>query len=266
MARRKLRKFSRRPTTPRTPNPYNDPEASPVEFNPSTHPRQAYVAMGELGSNFDRLAELFGIHRRQLDSWYRTYPLLREAIRAGRELWDSGQAERTLYHRAMGYEYEERCVTEVDLETPYFIKNEATGEWEGVVGPRGGAVKVKVPARRVSTWYRKHPPDVVALIFWLKNRMPERWRDVRAVDVKAVNNGSQFYQSDPVSIDWDRVAEEIGVEGLQQLRVLLGRVARAGGVARRPLLPVSAHAATDGEFGGRGEKRHRVSATADGAA
>ena len=26
------------------------------------------------------------------------------------------------------------------------------------------------------------PPDVTACIFWMKNRMPERWRDVQNVD------------------------------------------------------------------------------------
>ncbi len=31
--------------------------------------------------------------------------------------------------------------------------------------------------------YVEHmPPDVTACIFWMKNRMPERWRDVQNVD------------------------------------------------------------------------------------
>jgi hypothetical protein len=94
------------------------------------------------------------------------------------------------------------------------------------LGAQGRPAKLKIPARRVTTWYRKHPPDVIALIFWLKNRMPERWRDVRAVDVRAQVNGQ--FQNTHVNVDWDKVADEIGNDGLSQLRMLLGRVAGAG--------------------------------------
>ena len=34
---------------------------------------------------------------------------------------------------------------------------------------------------------RKHyPPDVTACIYWTKNRMPDRWRDVQRHEVNAV--------------------------------------------------------------------------------
>ena len=64
------------------------------------------------------------------------------------------RVERSLYQRANGYNYE--------------------------------AVKVFMPAgskQPVVVHYTEHcPPDVTAAFIWLKNRDPERWRDVQNVE------------------------------------------------------------------------------------
>jgi hypothetical protein len=35
-----------------------------------------------------------------------------------------------------------------------------------------------------SLGYNGQPPNVTACIFWLKNRRPDRWRDVQNIDAK----------------------------------------------------------------------------------
>jgi hypothetical protein len=64
------------------------------------------------------------------------------------------RVERSLYERANGYNYE--------------------------------AVKIFMPAgskQPVIVHYTEHcPPDVAAAFIWLKNRDPERWRDVQNVE------------------------------------------------------------------------------------
>ena len=64
------------------------------------------------------------------------------------------RAERSLYERANGYNYD--------------------------------AVKIFMPAgskQPVVVHYTEHcPPDVGAAFIWLKNRDPERWRDVQNVE------------------------------------------------------------------------------------
>jgi hypothetical protein len=64
------------------------------------------------------------------------------------------RVERSLYERAVGYNYE--------------------------------ATKIFMPAGREKPVYAPYiehvPPDVTACIFWLKNRDPENWRDVQNVD------------------------------------------------------------------------------------
>ena len=80
-------------------------------------------------------------------------PEFSEAIRVGKDAANQ-RVERSLYQRANGYNYE--------------------------------AVKIFMPAgskQPVVVHYTEHcPPDVTAAFIWLKNRDPERWRDVQNVE------------------------------------------------------------------------------------
>jgi hypothetical protein len=85
--------------------------------------------------------------------WMNIYPEFSEAIRVGKDAANK-RVERSLYERANGYNYE--------------------------------AVKVFMPAgskQPVIVHYIEHcPPDVGAAFIWLKNRDPDRWRDVQNVE------------------------------------------------------------------------------------
>jgi hypothetical protein len=76
------------------------------------------------------------------------YPELNEAVASGKEAFDM-RVERALAERAIGFS--------VDVE-------------ERVV------VNKKLECRIVRKYY---PPDVTAAIYWTKNRMPDKWRDVQ---------------------------------------------------------------------------------------
>ena len=81
------------------------------------------------------------------------YPDFSEAIRIGKDAANK-RVERSLYERANGYSYD--------------------------------AVKIFMPAgskQPVVVHYIEHcPPDVTAAFIWLKNRDPDRWRDVQNVE------------------------------------------------------------------------------------
>ena len=86
--------------------------------------------------------------------------------------------EQALLKRALGFVQEESVTEEViDSET--------------------GMVKETAKRRRVS---KEVPPDVRALLFWLKNRRPDRWRDrveneaeVPDFGFDEIDNNLQFY-------------------------------------------------------------------------
>jgi hypothetical protein len=81
------------------------------------------------------------------------YPEFSEAIRVGKDTANK-RVERLLYERANGYSYD--------------------------------AVKIFMPAGSkqpvVVHYVERCPPEVAAAFIWLKNRDPERWRDVQNVE------------------------------------------------------------------------------------
>jgi hypothetical protein len=76
------------------------------------------------------------------------YPKLREAVDAGNDVFNP-RVERALAERALGYS--------VDVEECFVLDGEVH--------------------REVVRKY--YPPDVTACIYWTKNRLPHKWRDVQ---------------------------------------------------------------------------------------
>lgn len=115
-----------------------------------TYNRPAYVMASEAGMTNDQMAKAFGISLGTFERWMREHPIFADAVRKGRDVWDSKTAEESLKKRITGMEVIEET-SEVDPET-------------------GQMFVVK----RV----RKHlAPDVAAIRIWLNNRDPDRWKD-----------------------------------------------------------------------------------------
>lgn len=106
--------------------------------------------MCELGATDPQLAEAFDVTISTITLWKVTYPEFSAAIKISKDVSDN-LVEQSLYKRALGYECEEMDVRVI----------------EGKV--------VQTPVRKV------YPPDPTAMIFWLKNRQKEKWRDKQEV-------------------------------------------------------------------------------------
>lgn len=112
-----------------------------------------------------QLAHNIGIHIGTLYEWKKKYPKFNEAIKRGKEVVDI-IVENALLKSALGYSYDE--VTKVRID------DEASGKSE--------IVEVKRVTKDMA-------PNPTSLIFWLKNRKPEVWRDSKKVDANIeVNN------------------------------------------------------------------------------
>lgn len=109
------------------------------------------------GLTEEQIAHNMGINRCTLREWKNKFPLLSTTLKKGKEVADKN-VENALYKSAMGYDYEE--VTEQRRF------DRATGEYKMVVTERK----------------KKHqPPNTASIIFWLKNRKPEVWRDKQEI-------------------------------------------------------------------------------------
>lgn len=100
----------------------------------------------QLGATDEDLADFFQVAIRTIANWKASQPEFLQALKGGKDEADD-RVERSLYQKATGYTY----------DAVHF------SAFQGVV---------------TSTPYREHvPPDTTAMIFWLKNRRPEQWRD-----------------------------------------------------------------------------------------
>src|SRR5262249_17802873 len=91
--------------------------------------------------------DFFGVSVRTIANWQAKHEEFLQALKSGKEEADD-RVERSLYQRAVGYEYDAVKVFNAN-GTPMIVPYRAT-----------------------------MPPDVTAMIFWLKNRPSDRWRDV----------------------------------------------------------------------------------------
>ena len=100
-----------------------------------------------LGATDLEMADFFGVSTVTLNNWKIKHPEFVNSLKAGKETADE-RVERSLYQKAIGYTFE----------------SEKVFQFRGEI--------VRTPTR-------EHvPPDTVAGIFWLKNRRPDKWRDV----------------------------------------------------------------------------------------
>lgn len=112
-------------------------------------PEQAYK-LCLLGARNEDLARFFAVTVKTIYQWQQDHEEFTLAVRGGKEHADAAVAE-SLFRRARGYSYNSQKV----------VLNKETKLHESVN-------------------YEAHmPPDTIACIFWLKNRRPDLWRDMR---------------------------------------------------------------------------------------
>lgn len=124
-------------------------EGRPTEYK-EEYPEKAYK-LCLLGATDKEIADFFDVSEQTINSWKHKFPEFLESIKKGKIEADSLVAEKLL-NRATGYEKD------------YF---------EEQVTKDGDVVKVQRHAI--------YPPDTTAIIFWLKNRQPGKWRDKQEV-------------------------------------------------------------------------------------
>lgn len=101
-----------------------------------------------LGAIDDDLADFFGVIDKTIDNWKKQHPEFLCSLKKAKVESDA-KVVKSLYQRATGYDHPDT----------HFAS------YEGEI---------------ISEEYIKHwPPDVTACIFWLKNRQPDKWRDVQ---------------------------------------------------------------------------------------
>lgn len=131
-------------------------QGRPTKYKPE-YDNQAYLHC-RLGATDKQLAELFQVTLQTITNWKNDYPSFFASLKKGKDEFDTNSVENALLKRALGM-----TVTETRLS--------------------GGGDDDESPAA-VET-RKEIPPDPTAMIFWLKNRNPDRWRDKREHEVNS---------------------------------------------------------------------------------
>lgn len=122
------------------------PAGRPTRYQ-KTYPEQA-AKLCALGATDDDLADFFNVTKQTINNWKDRYPEFLDSVKSAKAELDES-VERSLFQRAMGYSHPE----------------------EKVFNNNGEIITHQT---------RKHyPPDATSMIFWLKNRQPEKWRDAQ---------------------------------------------------------------------------------------
>lgn len=127
------------------------PVGRPSKFKPEFVAQATKLAA--LGATDREAAEFFEVEERTLHRWKHEHAGFCQALKVGKEQSDA-RVEQALYRRALGYSHD--------------------------------AVKIQVNAAGEVTqvpFTEHHAPDTTAAIFWLKNRRPDLWRDVKAQEI-----------------------------------------------------------------------------------
>ncbi|MGA2232313.1 MAG: hypothetical protein ABSH22_15555 [Tepidisphaeraceae bacterium] len=115
-------------------------------YDPNSDPLQAkWCARPELSDR--AVARRLGIPWREFSRWLSEHPEFNRALDEGRDTVDVRVVE-ALYQRAIGGKF----------QTTEIVKDE------------------QKKTLRIKQVIREYPPDVAAIIFFLRNRRPESWR------------------------------------------------------------------------------------------
>lgn len=148
--------------TTRKKKPASKAKAAPARGRPTLY-QAAYAEQARrlalLGQTDAEMAAFFGVDERTINRWKQAHPDFCQSIKEGKADADAKVAD-ALYQRALGYSCPDTHVS----------------NYQGEV--------------TLTPITKHYPPDPVSMIFWLKNRQPDKWRDRVESDVKVEGVGS----------------------------------------------------------------------------
>lgn len=134
----------------------------PTLYKPEYAVRAAELCDG--GATDQDLAHEFDVSLKSINRWKAAHNEFRLALKDNKPIADD-RVQRSLYHKAVGAEYEETQA--IKLKRTIYEDGKRVREEEYVE---------LVPVRKAI------PADTTAAIFWLKNRRSQEWREVSKVE------------------------------------------------------------------------------------
>ncbi len=132
----------------------------PTKYKPE-FAEQVYK-LATKGFTDKELADFFKVKEQTINNWKNAHPEFFESLKKGKYELDTGKVVNSLLRRALGYQYTEK--------TKVLSKTAASETGEAKL------ITVKEVTKEVA-------PDPTSMIFWLKNRQPDEWRDKQSIEL-----------------------------------------------------------------------------------
>lgn len=118
--------------------------------------KEVMLKLAPRGFSNDEIADIIGCDRATFYRWLQKDPVLGDSLKLAKVEVDD-QVERSLLEKAVGGYTTEEVTEEVNPET--------------------GNVITRIIKKK------QHASDTTSMIFWLKNRRPDTWREKRDIEV-----------------------------------------------------------------------------------
>jgi hypothetical protein len=130
-------------------NKFAEGQGRPTKYKPE-YDEQVYK-LCLLGATDKELADFLEVVESTINEWKLNFKSFSESIKRGKEMADANVAD-SLYQRALGYEHKE------------------------------DDIKAYMGQIIITPTIKHYPPDPTAIIFWLKNRQKDKWRDKQEIE------------------------------------------------------------------------------------
>lgn len=150
-------------------------------------------AMVKLGATDREVAEAIGISERTLHEWKHKHPKFLQSLNKAAKKPANKRVEVSLYRRATGYSFDAEEIVPYD----HVIEHR---------GPDGKITHIERTKAVLRVPVVKHvPPDTTAIIYWSKNRDPDRWRDKR--DLTLANPPGKRFRTEALPPEPELIGE-----------------------------------------------------------
>ena len=171
---RDMAKRSRKSPKQLKTKPKKDKGGRPTAYK-SDYPKIAEELCEKKGYTNENLAAHFKVAVDTIYEWKKKYSEFSEAIKKGKDIFNIEVVEQCLLKRVTGFSYDE-----VTKEPVIINKGEIADEdVEKGETPAEAAERTLVITKVVT---KKVAGDVTAQIFFLKNRSPKRWSDLKEIE------------------------------------------------------------------------------------
>jgi len=134
-------------------------------FNPKKHPAMV-KELAEAGKTNQQIADALNIGISTLKNWMGDNPEFLATIKKGKDYAD-GEVVDSLFKRAKGYQITEKKIIQLGDERTERDSDER---------------EFRITKQRREITVKEVLPDPTSMIFWLKNRQPQDWRDKQQVE------------------------------------------------------------------------------------